>query len=229
MNVLFLVLGVIIGTAVAWGLNKLLAGNIEDKNHRIGLKATAYIVCIILSMLFVAIGSLRIILDTFIENRIAFIETKLVALFPNSNIMETNIDTSNITSVIDELQQAVNGIDTSSDNYFERLVFDAFLNKLTGYIYTAEKSVNTIAAMSDKNGLVTIKSILFNLKEMALQTISPYFVFGQIGILIVLVIYIAIYAGIVAFLKKGGAMYNKSIVFGDIDYDNAGEKSKNRD
>jgi hypothetical protein len=156
-------------------------------------------------------------------------ESKLVEVFPNSNILETNIDTGNIASIIDELQQAVDDIDTSSDNYFERLVFDAFLNKLTGYIYAAEKGVNTIAATADENGLVTIKSILFNLKNMALKTVSPYFVLGQIGILVLLVVYIGIYAGIAAFLKNGGAMYNKSIVFGDVDYDTDKEKTKNRE
>jgi hypothetical protein len=60
---------------------------------------------------------------------------------------------------------------------------------------------------------------------MALETISPYVVFGQIGALILLIIYIGIYAGIVVFLKKGGALYNKSLVFGDITYDD-NEKGK---
>jgi hypothetical protein len=65
MNILFVLSGAIIGTAAAWVLNKFLAGKIEDKNYRIGLKATAYIVCIVLGVFFVAIGSLRTILDYF--------------------------------------------------------------------------------------------------------------------------------------------------------------------
>jgi hypothetical protein len=44
-----------------------------------------------------------------------------------------------------------------------------------------------------------------------------------------LIIYIGIYAGIVVFLKKSGAMYNKSTVFGDINYDDKGAKSKNKE
>jgi multisubunit Na+/H+ antiporter MnhE subunit len=47
MSMALTVLGIITGTVVAWILNKILAGRIEDKNHRIGLKITAYIVCII--------------------------------------------------------------------------------------------------------------------------------------------------------------------------------------
>jgi hypothetical protein len=36
--------------------------------------------------------------------------------------------------------------------------------------------------MSDENGIITIKSILNNLKDMVLKTISSYFLFGQIGV-----------------------------------------------
>jgi hypothetical protein len=219
MSVLLVLLGIIGGAAIAYFLNKFFANKIEDKGYRIGLKITSYIVCIVLSMIFTVIGSLRTILNTFIEDRIMFIEIELAEVFPNSNILETSIDANELTSVVEELQQMVDNIDTSSDGYFESVIFDAFLGELTGYVYAAENGINTIAMMGDENGSVSIKSILYNLKDMALKTISPYFVFGQIGILILLFVYIGIYAGIVAFLKKGGAMYNKSIVFGDTSHD----------
>jgi hypothetical protein len=228
MNVFFL-LCVVSGITVAWGLNKLLAAKIEDKNHRTGLKVISYIVCIVLSMAFFSIGSLRIMLDLFIEDRIEFIGTELSKLFPNSNILETSIDTSELVSVIDELQQMANTINTSGDGYFENLVFEAFLNTLTGYVYAVENGINTIALADDKDGIVTVRTILYNLKNTALETISPYFVLGQTGLVIILIIYIGVYAGIVAFLKKGGAMYNKSIVFGDINYDNSREKNQHKE
>jgi hypothetical protein len=218
MNILLVLLGIICGTTIAYILNKFFASRIEDKNHRIGLKTTSYIVCIILGIVFAAIDSLQTILNIFIEDRIQFIEIELAEVFPNSNILELSIDANGLTSVIEELQQMVNDIDTSSDDYFESFIFDTFLNKLTSYVYAAENGINTIVMMGDENGLITIKSILYNLKDIALKTISPYFVFGQIGVLILLLIYIGIYAGIVVFLKKGGAMYNKSIVFEDINY-----------
>jgi hypothetical protein len=228
MSVLFILLGIAAGIAIALALNKLMADKIENRTHGIALKTTAYIVCIILSMAFAAIGSLRTILDTFIEGRIAFLEVKIVELAPNSNILEQPIDTNEITSIVDELQQAVNDIDTGSNHYFESLAFDIFLNKLTEYIKAAKNSINTITG--DTYGPVTIKSILHNLKEIALETMSPYFVFGQLGIVILLIVYIGIYAGIVVFLKKGGAMYNKSIKFGNIDYNNSnGEKPQNKE
>jgi hypothetical protein len=48
--------------------NKYFAGKIEDKNHRIRLKTTSYIVCIVLGIVFAVIGSLQTILNTFIED-----------------------------------------------------------------------------------------------------------------------------------------------------------------
>ena len=215
MNILFIVLGIIIGTAIAWILNKIFAGKIADKNQRIGLKTASYIVCIILCITFAVFGSLRIILNNFLENRIAYIEVELTDLFPDSNILEMTIDTDELASVVDEVQQTVNNINTSADSFFEKLVFGAFLHKLTGYVYTAEDSINSIKTMRNENGLVTVKSVLYGLKDMTLETISPYFIFGQIGALILLAVYIGIYAGIVVYIKKGGVMYNKSIVFGD--------------
>jgi hypothetical protein len=214
MSLLVIVSGIISGVAIAYLLNKLLANKLENKNHRIGLKVSAYILCILLGMAFAIIGSLRTILDNFLENRIAYFETRLVEVFPNSDILETGIETNKLTLITSELRQIVDNTDKSGDSYFEKLVFDAFLNKLSGYISAAEDSVNTIAMFGNENGIITARSFLYYLKAMALETITPYFIYGQIGILLLLLIYVGIYFGVVIFLKKGGAMYNKSIVFG---------------
>jgi len=216
MRILLIMLGFIAGTAIAWGLNKLLAGKIENKNQRIGLQVAAYIVFILLGFAFTSIFSLRIVLDTFIDNRIQAMEVSLSKMFPNSNILETSIDTNELVSINEQIQQSINDIDTGNDSFFERLVFDAFMGKLSNYINAVDTGVSTLSDMGDDDGSVTIKTILYNLKDMALDTASPYFVTIQIIILILFFISIGIYVGIVVYIKKGGAMYNKSIVFGDI-------------
>jgi hypothetical protein len=229
MSVVSGVLSVGGGILIAWILNTLLANKVEDKSYRIGLKISSYMVCGILGVLFSLVVSLRTVLDTFMENRIEFAGMRLAEIFPNSDILNTNIDTHELASILDELHQTVNSIDTSGDSYFEGLIFDVFLNKLSNYVYAAENGVAAITAMGDEHGLVTIKSLLYHLKTMALETAAPYFFFGQIGILILLIVYIGIYAGMVLFLKKGGALYNKSIVFGDITYDDEDVKSKSKE
>jgi hypothetical protein len=228
MSLLPVSLGIITGIVVAWILNKLLAANVENKSYRIGLKTATYIVCIMLGIAFAVIGSLRITMDDFIEGRIEFIEAELDELFPGSNLLETGIDASELSSAADTLQRITNDIDTSGDNYFERFIYAIFLNKLAGYVYTAKDGINAIAMMGNENGLVTIRSVLYSLKDIALDTISSYFIAGQAGIVVLLLVYIGIYGGIVIFLKKGGALYNRSIVFGDIASDNVKEKSQNK-
>ena len=215
MRVLLIILGVIAGAAIAWILNKLLAGKIENKNQRIGLQVAAYIVFILLGAAFTSIFSLRIVLDKFIVNRIQAIEVSLSKMFPNSNILETSFDTSELVLINDQIQQSINDIYTENDSFFERLVFDAFIGKLSSYINAVDTGVSTLSNMSDDDGLVTIETILYNLKDIALDTVSPYFKIIQIIILILFVIFIGIYPGIVVYIKKGGAMYNKSMVFGE--------------
>jgi len=216
MRVLLIFLGIIVGALIAFILNKLLGGKIENKSQRIGLKVAAYIVFILLGFAFTSIFSLRIVLDKFIVNRIQAMDADLSKMFPNLNIMEANLDISELVSMNNQIQQSINDIDTRNDGFFERLVYNAFIGKLSNYINAVDSGVTTLAMMSDDNGYVTINAIFYNLKDMALNTISPYFLVGQILILILLFISIGIYFSIIIYIKKGGSLYNKSIVYGDI-------------
>jgi hypothetical protein len=227
MSLLPVSLGIIAGIVIAWILNKLLAAKVEDKNHRIGLKAAAYIVCVILGIAFAAIGSLRATMDNFIEGRIEFIEAELTELFPDSNLPGTGIDAGELSAAAGKLQRVMDAIDTRGDGFFESLIYTVFLKKYAGYVYAATNGITNLSMMGNENGLVTLRSVLYSLKDAAVKTITPYFIFGHIGILVLLLVYIGIYGGIVIFLKKGGALYNKSMVFGDIAYDADKEKTPN--
>jgi len=220
MRLLLIILGVIAGAAIAWVLNKFFATKIENKVQRIGLQVTAYVVFILLGFAFTYIFSLRIVLDRFIINRIQNIETRLSDMFPNSNIMETSIDIKDLVSINNQIQQSINDINTSADRFFEKLVFDAFIGKLSGYINAVNSGVTTLAAISNDDGTVTINTIFYKLKDIALSTVSPYFIAGQIIIFILFIISIGIYIGIYVCIKKCDSLYNKSIIYGDInDYE----------
>ena len=215
MRVLLVILGIIGGIIIAWILNRLLAGKIENKNQRIGLQVAAYIVFILLGFALTSIFSLRIVLDKFIVSRIQDMENGLSKIFPNSNIMEISLNTSELVLINDQLQQLITDIDTVNDSFFEKLVYDAFIGKFSNYINAVDVGVNTLSSISD-DGSITIKTLLYNLKDIALDTVSPYFMIMQIVILILFFISIGIYISIVIYIKKGGALYNKSIVYGDI-------------
>jgi len=217
MRGLIIILGIIAGGAIAWVLNKFLLGKIENKGQRIGLQVSAYIVFILLGFAFTSIFSLRIVLDKFLDNRLQAIEVSLDKTFPNMNLLETRLDTGELVSINDQIQQSVNNIDTKNDSFFERLVFSALMGKLSGSINAVDTGVNALSEMSDDDGSLTVKTLLYNLKDSALETASPFFTVIQIVILVVFFLAIGIYAGIAVYIKKGGAMYNKSIVFGEND------------
>jgi len=214
MRTSIIILGIAAGAAVAWVLNTFLSRKIENKSHRIGLQVAAYIVFVLLGFLFTSIFSLRIVLDTFIDNRIQAMEASLSKRFPNSNILEETLDTAELVSLNEKIQQSLSDIDTEGDGFLKRLVFDAFIGKLTSYISAVDSGVAAVSNMSDDDGSVTVKALLYNFKDMGLDAASPYFAGLQIVILVLFVIAIGIYVGIVVYINKGGAMYNKSIVYG---------------
>ena len=229
MSVSLIILATIIGLSIAYILNWFIGAKIENKIQRIGLKIAAYIVCIILCLGFAFIGSLHTILDKFITDRIKTIEITFTEMFPDLNILETEIDINEFIPISNDLQQIINTVDRSHDSFIEKTIYNAFIKRLADYVYTVKNGMDTIVMMGDDNGLITINSILYNLKDMLINTVSPYFVYGQMGIFLLLLVFIGIYIGIVIFIKKGGAMYNKSIVFGDIKYDDSREKRQNRE
>ena len=215
MRIFLILIGILAGTAIAFGLNFIFVRKIENKGERIGMQVAAYIVFILLGFLFTSIISLRYTLDRFIDNRISDIELVLSRRFQNTNILEMTFDTSEIASLNNELQQSLNGINKGVGNIFERLVLDAFTSEITKYANAVDSGVNTLTAISNDDGTITIKTILFCIKDLALNTVSPYFFVLQIIILVVFFICIGIYIGVAVFLKKGGGIYNKSIVFGN--------------
>jgi hypothetical protein len=229
MRILFVIIGIIIGVVLAWILNKFLGDRIKDKGQRIGLKVAAYFLCIVFGLAIVLLGSLRTTLDRFIDNRIKNIEVLISKNFPDSNILDINININEFASASDELQKALNYVDISNDGFLEKLTYDVFIKRYTNYVYGVKTGIDTVVTMSDDTGSVTAKSILYNLKDMALDTVSRYFKYGQIGIIVLFFIFISIYIGIVFLEKKGNGMYNKSIVYGEINYNNDNNEYNNKE
>ena len=215
MRIFLIVIGILAGAVIAFGLNYFFVKKIENKNHRIGMQITAYIVFILFGFLFTSIFSLRYTLNKFIENRINDIEIVLSNKFPNTNILEMAFDIKEITSLNNELQQSIRIIDVNDDNIFEKIVFDAFLNEITKYTNAVDSGVKTLTEISNYDGKITIKTFLFSIKDLALDAAAPYFNILQIIILVVFIICIGIFIGVSFYLKKGGSTYNKSIVYGN--------------
>jgi len=202
LRALVIISGIAAGAAIAWVLNKSLPRKIKNKNQRLGLQISAYIVFILLGLAFASIFSLQIVLDKFIDSRIAAMETGLDRRFPDKNILETRFGTGELVSINEQIQQTVKEIDTKSDGFFERLVFNALIGRLFTYINAVDSGATALSNMSDEDGTVTIKTLLYNLKTTALKAAEPYFTAFQVAIVILALVSFAIYAAIVICVRS---------------------------
>ena len=209
MRVFFLISGMVIGGGIAWLLNKFITSKIEDKKRSTAMTVVTYIVCILIGLGFAAIGSLKFALNNFLDNRIEQVSGILAQQFPNSNIMDLSIDTNEFKEVIGGIQEKMKN-ENAGDSFLEKLIFDAFVSQIAGYVDMAESGVNLISSVSNEDGIVTVQTVVYAIKDKALDKVAPFFVILQV----LLVIAAFIYMIILIFLKKSGAPKSNGIVFG---------------
>jgi amino acid transporter len=228
MSVLSILFAIIIGIIAAFLVNLIIVRNIE-KMQRIPMQVVSYFVCILLCFGFFFFNSLRNILDAFVENKIDYVELKLEELFPGTDVMNATIDTSIFSETLVGINDVLSEHTVNTENYFETLVYNMFIDKIQSYtdyyIKGAEKTLNRLNDVANKNNEVSMRILLSVIKEDALDTVIPYLAIGKFAIIFLFFVYIIVYVCLVIYFKKGGTFYNKSLVFGDITYDD--EKGKN--
>ena len=203
MILLFILLGITFGVLIALLLNKFVANKIENKHVKLGVKISAYIILIILGLSLGLVCSIKPLLNNFIDNKINTIEIILNKHFPDEKVMEVSINTNDIPDIIDQLQQSLRDINIGTDNYFEKLVFNAFINNVNLYIDDVKRSLNTVGTtISNDQGEISLKSALYNLKDLSLKKITPYLTIFIILIIIVFLIFIGIYTIVVKSYRK---------------------------
>jgi hypothetical protein len=200
---LFILFGIIFGVVIALLLNKFRANKIENKHVRLGVKIAAYVVLIILGLLLGLVCSIKPLLNNFIDEKINAIEITLNRHFPDEKVMEVTINADDFSVIIDQLQQSLKDINIGTDGYFEKLVFNAFIDRVNAYVDDVQKGINTVGTkISNDQGEINLKSILYNLKDMALNKITPYLVIFIVLIVIVFLIFVGIYSIIVRSYRK---------------------------
>jgi hypothetical protein len=229
MKLLLIILGMTVGGAIAWLLNKRFADKIEDKTQKLVMKILAFIVFMLLGLLFGSVCSLKPVLSKFLDGRIAALENTLNKNFPGTNLMETNINTDEFIEYSNQIQQTINNVNTSDDSMFEKMVYSALIAKITPYINAVESGVNTMASMTNEQGIVTIKSVVLGFKKSAIDTISPWFIAFNVLIFIAFMIAVGAYCGIVYVMRKDGTGTEKGMVFGEVSTNNIEETSFRRE
>ena len=194
--------GVITGTVIAFILNKILANKLENKTQKYILKGLTFFVCIILFVGFFGIGSLRRSLENFIIGKINTINTSVSLVFPNINILELDINSNEFLSISNQLQEITDNLDLSNSSFIERRIYNDFSQRLIDNINMIQRGVDTSLARLNIDGIVSLNSILYNIKNMVMRRVSPFIFLGQVVTMILLLMYIGIYVGVYYLLKK---------------------------
>jgi hypothetical protein len=195
MLLVYILISIFIGIVLAVIINRLFANKISSKIPRIIMKLIANIVCIIFVLTVVLLSSIKPALSKFIDGRIDTIEVAVNKSYPDKKIMEMSVNASEFSETLNQFQQAIKGINTSRDGYFEKMVFDAFMSKLTPYLNTAD-------SLSKDFGDATLKSVLFKIKDMSLATVSHYVTFFIMIIVVIFLVIMGIYAVIASVMIK---------------------------
>jgi predicted PurR-regulated permease PerM len=228
MSLFTIILAIIIGTMAAFLVNLIIVRNIE-KMQKIPMQVVSYFICIPLCLSFFFFIALRDTLDTFVENKIDYVELRLEELLPGTDVMNKTINTSDFSETLDKLNVILSERPADEENYFETLVYNILIDKIKNYTDSymngAENIVKQLKEVSNKNNEVSIRVLLSTIKEIVLDTAMPYLAIGKFITVLLFVVYIIIYVCLVIYFKKGGALYNKSLVFGNIIYDDEKGKS----
>jgi len=210
MREFFLILGMVIGGGIAWLLNKFITSKINDKKLSTAMTIVTYIVCILIGFGFAATGSLKFALNSFLNNKIETVSDMLAQKFPNLNIMEITIDTNEFKEIVSSMQENMKS-ENAGGSFLEKMIFNAFVSQIAGYVDMAESGVNLISSISNEDGIVTVETVVYTIKDKALDKAAPFFVILQVLLIIVFFVYMII----LIYLKKAGASKNNGIVFGE--------------
>jgi hypothetical protein len=224
MTAFLIIIAIMAGIVIATFVNFVVVKNIEE-TQKIVMRIISYIVCILLSTSFLFFATLRKTVDNFLNKKIAYVEKNIKELLPDYDIMNAGIDVADFSNMLIELQNIIENNDEISDedNFFQALIVNILVKNIQKYIDMAQSYIEIAENFSEIEGKITVKSILLGIKEEALNIVSPYFKIGQYITVFLFIVYAITYICLVLYFTKGRALYNKSIVFGEIDYN---EKEK---
>jgi hypothetical protein len=200
--IIYIIIGIIAGIIFAWLLNKLFANKIEKAIPRISMKAIAYIFFIIIGVSLAMVNSVKPGLDKFLNNQVNNIETTINRHFPDQNMWDIHLNTIEFLGVASDLQQITNNLITKQEGFFKKKVLISFVNSISPYLNVAFDEDDNIQSLDGIDINTSLKTVLSNAKDIALDNISPYITLFNILILILFVIITAAYISIAVVLKK---------------------------
>ena len=195
---------IFIALTVTLLLNFIFLKKIENKTYKICMGALNIILSLAFVILFTALGIVKNHLNSFIDSGIKHLEIEVDEIYPGA--LEKQMSTQEIKNILEESlnKKEVDGIEALAEN-----IIKARIQKYTS------SALKTIKAVERQEDRLSVKDDLISIKELSIETASPYFKILQIALFVLYVALIIISILLSIHFANVKDSENKGIVFGE--------------
>lgn len=195
---------ILIALTVTLLLNFIFLKKIENKTYKICMGALNIILSLAFVILFTAVGIVKNHLNSFIDSGIKHLEIEVDEIYPGA--LEKQMSTQEIKNILEESlnKKEVDGIEALAENIIKA--------RIQKYTSSALKTIKAVERQEDK---LSVKDALISIKELSIETASPYFKILQIALFVLYVALIVISILLSIHFANDKDSENKGIVFGE--------------
>lgn len=185
-------------------LNIIFVRKIQNKTYKICMGSINFILSLAFIALFISIGIVKNHLNSFIDSGINQLELRVNEIYPGA--LEKQMSTEEIKDLLEQSleKKDVDGIEALAEN-----VIKTRIEKYTSI------TLKTINALERENNKLSVKDTLISIKELSLDTVSPYYKIINILLFVLYIVLVIVSILITIYLSKDKDSTNEGIIFGE--------------
>lgn len=185
-------------------LNLIFVRKIQNKTYKICMGSINFILSLAFIALFISIGIVKNHLNSFIDSGINQLELRVNEIYPGA--LEKQMSTEEIKDLLEQSleKKDVDGIEALAEN-----VIKTRIEKYTSI------TLKTINALERDNNKLSVKDALISIKELSLDTVSPYYKIINILLFVLYIVLVIVSILITIYLSKDKDSTNEGIIFGE--------------
>ena len=185
-------------------LNLIFVRKIQNKTYKICMGSINFILSLAFIALFISIGIVKNHLNSFIDSGINQLELRVNEIYPGA--LEKQMSTEEIKKILEESleKKDVDGIEALAEN-----VIKTRIEKYTSI------TLKTINVLERENNKLSVKDALISIKELSLDTVSPYYKIINILLFVLYIVLVIVSILITIYLSKDKDSTNEGIIFGE--------------
>ena len=185
-------------------LNLIFVRKIQNKTYKICMGSINFILSLAFIALFISIGIVKNHLNSFIDSGINQLVLRVNEIYPDA--LEKQMSTEEIKDLLEQSleKKDVDGIEALAEN-----VIKTRIEKYTSI------TLKTINALERENNKLFVKDALISIKELSLDTVSPYYKIINILLFVLYIVLVIVSILITIYLSKDKDSTNEGIIFGE--------------